>query len=160
MKVKELMVREVKACFPYDTLNAAAKSMWDYDCGCVPVVDEQSRVVGMITDRDISMAAYIQGTSLTGSQVASAMAEQVFSCHPEDDVNTAENIMREHKVRRLPVVDADGHLVGLISLNDIVREAARERALKGPRQVSDMEIAQTLAAVCAPRPAGAFARAA
>ena len=160
MKVKELMVRDVKTCFPHDTLNAAAKIMWDYDCGCVPVVDEQALLVGMITDRDLSMAAYTQGTSLTGSQVSSAMAKQVFSCHPDDDLNTAENIMRVHKIRRLPVVDAAGHLVGLISLNDIVREAERERALKGPRQVSDMEIAQTLAAVCASRLAGAFSRAA
>jgi CBS domain-containing protein len=152
MKVKDLMVSEVKCCGGLDTLNSAAQLMWDNDIGCVPVVDKDGHVIGMLTDRDICMAAYIQGVALKDSVVTSAMSKQVFACGPEDNVAAAEELMREKQVRRLPVIDARGHLAGIISLNDIAREATREAGLKQAREVSDSEITGTLASVCAPRP--------
>jgi len=150
MKVKELMNESVKSCSTFTTLNSAAGIMWDNDCGCVPVVDNEGHVVGMITDRDISMAAYTQGVALTASLVTSAMSKQVFSCRADDDITTAEKIMRDKQVRRLPVVDANNRLVGIISLNDIAREAEREQASRATRQVTDSEIARVMEAVCAP----------
>jgi CBS domain-containing protein len=128
--------------------------MWEGDCGCVPVVDQDGRVVGMLTDRDVCMAAYTQGKPLTDVRVESAMAKQVHSCRPDDAVATAERTMRERQVRRLPVIDAKGRLVGLLSLNDIAIEAVRERELR-QREVSAAEVGLTLAALCAhraPRP--------
>jgi CBS domain-containing protein len=122
----------------------------DNDIGCVPVV-EHGRVVGMVTDRDICMAAYIQGVSLTGALVTSAMSKEVFSCAPNDDIATAEKLMREKQVRRLPVIDAQGHLAGIISLNDIAREGEQEAEMKKTREVTDAEIARVMASVCAPR---------
>jgi len=150
MKVRDLMITEVKCCETYNTLNSAAQMMWDNDIGCVPVV-EHGRVVGMLTDRDICMAAYLQGVSLTGALVTSAMSKEVFSCAPNDDIATAEKLMREKQVRRLPVIDAQGHLAGLISLNDIAREGEHEAEMKKTREVSDAEIARVMASVCAPR---------
>jgi CBS domain-containing protein len=143
MKVEETMTREVKVCAPSDVLNRAAQLMWENDCGCVPVVEGDSNVVGMLTDRDICMAAYTQGEALNAMQVSSAMAHEVFACRPSDDLLSAEQIMRQHHVHRLPVVSADGKLVGVISLNDIARGA------DGPAAKS--EVADTLAAVCTPR---------
>ncbi len=105
----------------------------------------------MITDRDICMAAYLQGAALTAALVTSAMSKQVFCCKADDDIATAEETMREKQVRRLPVVDAQDHLVGVISLNDIAREGERELSGKAARQVSDAEITRLMAAVCAPR---------
>lgn len=151
MKIRDLMVTEVKCCSDYNTLNTAAQMMWENDIGCLPVADKDGRVLGMLTDRDICMAAYLQGVGLTGAPVTSAMSKQVFCCAPDDDVATAEKLMREKQVRRLPVIDAEGRLGGLIGLSDIVREAQREATAKKPRAVSDAEIARVMAAVSAPR---------
>ncbi len=151
MKVKELMTTDIKCCPDYCTLNTAAQIMWDHDIGCVPVVDHTGRVIGMLTDRDVCMGAFLQGTPLTGATVTSAMSKRVFSCSGDDDIGAAERLMKEKQVHRLPVIDSDGRPVGLISLNDIAREGAREAAARSARQVSDADIVQTLATVCAPR---------
>jgi len=149
VKVEELMTREVATCRSDDMLNRAAELMWNRDCGCVPVVDEEKHVVGMITDRDICMAAYTRGSRLADLRVADAMARQVESCWNTDDIGTAEEMMRTRRVRRLPVLASDRRLAGVLSLNDIAREAARERRL----QLGDVtldEVAGTLAGVCQP----------
>lgn len=148
MKVKDLMATEVKCCAGYDTLNSAAQLMWEHDIGCVPVIDNDRRVIGMLTDRDICMAAYTQGVALSGAPVTSAMSKQVFACAPDDEVAVAEKLMREQQVRRLPVLDGQGRLARIISLNDIAREGAREAELKRAREVTDAEIAQLLTSVC------------
>lgn len=151
MKVRDLMTTDVKSCPEYSTLNTAAQMMWEHDVGCIPVVDRENRVIGILTDRDISMSAYLQGVSLTGAQVTSAMSKQVFSCRPEDDIAVAEKLMREKQVHRLPVVDAQGRLVGVLSVNDLACEAAQEGQAKKARQVTDAELTQLIASVNAPR---------
>jgi len=124
MRVEEIMTREVEACRPDDTLNTAADIMWQTDCGCVPVIDGSSkRVIGMITDRDICMAAYLSGQPLQALTIEGAMAKTVYSCNPQDPLATAERIMREAQIRRLPAVDEHGRLVGIISLSDIAMSA-------------------------------------
>jgi CBS domain-containing protein len=151
MKVAELMTGGVKVCAPQDSLNQAAKIMWENDCGCVPVVDRNSRVVGIVTDRDICMAAYTQGVSLHLIPADIAMARHVISCAPEDDVAIAEKLMQENKVHRVPVVTSEGKLVGIVSLSDLAREAERERSAGVQRQVSSEEVAETVGAIRQPR---------
>ena len=151
MKVEQVMNRNVKTCLANDTLNRAAQLMWENDCGCVPVVDDDGRAVGMITDRDVCMAAYTQGGMLSHLRVGSAMAREVRSCRPMDTVAEAESIMRAAQVRRLPVVDAERHIVGLLSLNDIAREVARERGASGKPELGSEDVAETLGAICIPR---------
>jgi len=153
MNVEQIMTRLVKTCSPDDSLDAAARLMWDNDCGCVPVVDEQDRCVGVITDRDICMAAYTQGQRLSDIQVRAAMSGACHTAGPHDAVASAERAMQEHEVRRLPVIDQDGHLVGIVSLADITCEAARESHSKRG-DVTLEEVAVTLSAVCRPRNAG------
>ena len=150
MNVGQLMTQNVRACRPEDNLSTAAQIMWDNDCGCVPVVDANRRLVGMLTDRDICMAAYTRGGRLRDLQVSGAMSKQALTCKPEDTLGAAEEIMRTNQVRRLPVVDAEGHLFGIISLNDMAREAERERTRK-QKEVTTDEIGLTLAAICKPR---------
>ncbi len=82
MKVKDLMTTDVKSCRDYSTLSTAAQMMWEHDIGCVAIVDHENRVIGMLTDRDVCMSAYIQGAPLTGASVTSAMSKQVFSMPP------------------------------------------------------------------------------
>ncbi len=150
MKVDELMAKDVKTCGPRATLNVAAQIMWETDCGSVPVVGDGGEVVGMVTDRDICMAAYTRGAPLWNITVESAMSKEVHLCHPGDTVATAEEIMRRCQVRRLPVVDQSGHLVGLLSLADIARQAERERRRK-KKSVTAAEVLDDLAAICEPR---------
>ena len=147
--VKHLMTDEVHTCHQHDALNRAAQILWEHDCGCVPVLDEDSKVVAMLTDRDICMAAYLQGGSLSDLEVSCAMSDEVFSCRPNDLIAMAENHMRSNKVRRLPVVDAEGYLVGLLSLSDLAREASSEqKGKKRDRKTDSGEICKTLAAIC------------
>ncbi len=150
MNVGQLMKHNVRACTPEDTLDAAARIMWDNDCGCVPVLDAQRRVIGMLTDRDICMAAYTQGGPLRALRVSSAMSKKVYFCKPEDTLAAAEELMRTKLIHRLPVTDADGHLVGIISLNDFAREAEHERT-QAKKEVTADEVGLTLAAICTPR---------
>ncbi len=125
MKIEQIMNRNVKVCHLQDRLNKAAQIMWDEPCGAVPVVDDQRIPVGFLTDRDICMAAYTQGKSLEKLRVETAMARKVVSCKAEDDLDAAARLMQEHRTRRLPVVDRNGTLVGLLSLDDLAFEAAR-----------------------------------
>ncbi len=151
MKVKTLMTTRVVTCAEYNTLNTAAQLMWENDCGCLPVVDREGRLIGIVTDRDVCMAAYIQGAQLNGVPVVSAMSRKVISCKPDDDVLAAELMMRQNKVRRLPVMRPDRRLAGIISLDDIAREGHREHMNKLTREISDAEIARTMAAVSEPQ---------
>jgi CBS domain-containing protein len=145
MKVKDLMTGEVLTCGPQDSLAAAARIMWDHEFGSVPVVDGENRAVGVITDRDIAMAAYLQGKPLHETVVATAMSKEVHVCRPEDNISAAERTMRERQVRRLPVVDARNRVVGLLSLNDLARAGALDRG-----KVPLDEVGETLAAICRP----------
>ena len=125
MKVGQIMNRNVKACHPQDSLNKAAQIMWEERCGAVPVVDENSRPTGFLTDRDICMAAYTRGEPLAALKVEQAMARKVVSCKADDDLSAAAQLMRLSRTRRLPVIATDGTLVGLLSLDDLACEAAR-----------------------------------
>ena len=147
MNVGQLMTRSVRICEPQDALNTAAQLMWDNNCGTVAVVAD-GKAVGMLTDRDICMAAYTQGRPLSQIPVSTAMSKQLFACHPEDSVMAAEKILRANKIARLPVVSGDGHLRGILSLDDIAREALRERHGKGPVEVTAEEVCETLGAIC------------
>jgi len=150
MKVADLMMRTVHTCKPDDSLAAAAALMWDHDVGCAPVVDAGGHVVGMITDRDICMATYTRDTAPSRIDVASVMSRDIFSCSPKDALIEAEEVMRSHRVRRVPVIEDRGTLVGILSLADLALEAVREQAKRG-RAVRGEEVTTTLAAVGEPR---------
>ena len=158
MKVEQLMTKEVASCGPDQTLNDAARIMWEHDCGVVPIVDAAGthRVVGILTDRDACMAAYTRGAKLENVRVGDVMSQSVATCKPSDDLATVEATLRSAQVHRLPVVDDAGQLLGVVSLADIAREAGRETAAKR-RAVTPAEIGETLAAIRQPRALGAGA---
>jgi CBS domain-containing protein len=155
MNVAAVMTHDVHTCGLGDSLGTAAKVMWDHDCGCVPVVDG-GRVVGMLTDRDICMAAYFRGAPLNALRVGDSMSKPAHACSPNDTLDSAEKLMRANKVHRLPVIDAQGHICGILSLNDIVCGYAAKRKGAG---VGATEIAATLAAICERRSLAASAAA-
>lgn len=150
MTVADLMTRNVATCKMDDRLDVPAQLMWDLDIGCVPVVDAQQHVIGMITDRDICMATYTQVRPPHQISVGEVMAHEVYSCLPDDNLVEVEEIMRQHRVRRVPVIDLDGRLVGLISLNDLARESARQQT-RVQKELTPQDVSTTLAAICEPR---------
>jgi CBS domain-containing protein len=151
MKVEQLMARPVQSCGPNDSLAHAAQLMWDHDCGCLPVCvsNGHSQVVGVITDRDICMCALFQGRTLNDIRVSEAMSRSVYMCHPEDSLADVETSMREARIRRLPVVDAQGQLVGMISLADLAHEAKVE-SRSSRKEITETEVGDTLAVICEP----------
>lgn len=126
MQVEDIMTRAVFTCDAHADLVAVARVMWDHDCGYVPVVDEQDQLAGVVTDRDIAMAAYIHGRTLAEIPVAEIMSRPVHSCQPSASVELAHQIMRNAEIRRLPVIDRDGKLVGLVTWSDLLGAAQRE----------------------------------
>ena len=146
--VRTLMSRDVRSCKPGDSLNCAAQLMWEGDCGCVPVVDEDARVLGLITDRDICMASYTQGMPLAELPVEGSMSKQVHGCGPDESVGDALALMTEQRLRRLPVQDATGRLVGMLSLADVARWASTVRSPAADAALADLlgELAKPTAA--------------
>jgi len=129
MKIRELMTSKVHCCRPLDSLETAARMLWDHDCGVLPVVDKEGRVGAMITDRDICMAASMTGRPLAELRVAETMSDGVVSCTPEDEVYVALKLMADYQLRRLPVVDPEGRLCGIITLNDLAVAGERQSRL-------------------------------
>jgi CBS domain-containing protein len=150
MRIDQLMTKQIKSCGPDDTLERAAQLMWDNDCGCLPVCTvEGNRVLAVVTDRDICMSALFQGRALREMRVSDAMARVLKACRPTDSLAEAEKIMTEARIRRLPVIDDKGSLVGMITLGDLAQEAAREHG-SGKSDVTEAAVSDTLAAICRP----------
>ena len=130
MQIAEVMTSSPLTCVPDTTAAEAAHLMWEGDCGVLPVVRERT-LVGIVTDRDLFIALATRNfrpSELTVGDVAHAPA---VTCSPRDDVHQAMGKMKTHRVRRLPVVDQEGMLVGIVSMNDLVLAVAPESPLGG-----------------------------
>ncbi len=160
MRIKQLMTSDVATCRPDSNLAVVAQLMWDRDCGLVPVVDATGKVVGVITDRDVCIAAATRRLAPEQITAAQAMSHQpIHTIRPDDRVEQALAMMKRFQVRRLPVVGADRALKGIVSLNDLVLATQGVVATQGglATQAKDgptaADILNTLAAICAHRPA-------
>jgi CBS domain-containing protein len=145
MTVKEIMTGNVKACGESTDLASAAKIMWDCDCGIVPVVNAERRVVGVITDRDICIALATRQATSGSLSVRDVLRPDVQTCSADDDVRDALRLLKNRRVRRLPVVDRQGRLIGIISLNDLVAHASWGKGAELPGD----EFLDTMKAICA-----------
>ena len=146
MRVQDIMSEAVKSCRPEMNLAEAASIMWEGDCGILPVTGEGGKVIGMITDRDIAMAAGTTNRIAADIQVGDAMSRDVFDCNPDDDIHAALETMRKGKVRRLPVVNSDGVIEGMLSINDLARHAEKTDARKAT-ELSFEDVVITLKAI-------------
>lgn len=153
MRVYSVMKREPRTCTPETDLATAGRTMAQVDCGFLPVIDADRRVVGLVTDRDICLAVTLRDELPSSLKVQDAISGEVYSCAADEEITEALNTMREYGIRRLPVLDMAGRLEGILSLDDIVLEA---RAL-GSEQFTGpfySDIARTLKAICShPMPA-------
>lgn len=146
MHILEVMSHPLITCPADATLDQVARLMWEFDCGSIPIRDEDERLAGFVTDRDICMAAYTQGKPLHEIPVSTAMARTVIAVYEHDSVESVERLMQENQIRRVPVLDADGRPTGIVSLNDLARLAGRMH-----RGQVDRELIRTLAAISQPR---------
>jgi CBS domain-containing protein len=152
MNVADLMTRNPQTCGPDDMLNRAAQIMWENDCGCVAVVDADGKAIGMLTDRDICMSAYTSGQPLWQIPVSEAMSKHVHGVREDDLLDVVESLMRRVRVRRVPVLDGDGRIKGILSMNDLARHAHRTAGRNGNGNgLSGDSIWRTLAAISEPR---------
>jgi len=151
MNVEHCMSREPKACFAGDDLGYVARVMWEEDCGFVPVIEQEGRVIGVVTDRDVCMAALHSGAPLWALRAYDAMARTIYCCRPEDALEDAERTMQVAQVRRLPVIDDEDRLVGVLSLNDVARHTRARADARATRDPLVRELVATLGAVCEPR---------
>ncbi len=132
MKVRELMTQDVQYCGPDTNLASAAKMMWDSDCGALPILNVEGRVMGVITDRDICMAASTKDRTPSAITVWETSSGKAVTCRPDDDVHDALKRMEQARVRRLPVVDEDGTLRGMLAMNDLILAAGEHRGRSAP----------------------------
>src|ERR1700694_2536369 len=127
MKVRDVMVKEVKFCSAETNLAAATEILWKEGVGSLPVV-ESGRVLGIITDRDVAIALGTRNAKAGETLVKNVALPKLFYCAPEDDIHVALGTMRAQKVRRLPVMDSKGTLQGILCLDDIVLYAGEKAA--------------------------------
>lgn len=150
MKVKKVMTTDVGFCSAEENLSKAVEIMWQRDCGAVPVVDSESKPVGMITDRDIAVAAASRNKRASQIKIGEVMSNRIFSCLETDDAEDVLKKMRRAKVKRLPVVGENGALTGIISITDLILKAPKLKkkiysALKSigkPRSIVLKEVAE------------------
>ncbi|MHC4952581.1 MAG: CBS domain-containing protein [Planctomycetota bacterium] len=146
MNVERLMSSDVVSCRPDDSMAQAARAMWDRDCGVVPVVDSDRVLVGIVTDRDICIAALTKGRTLDEMAVGAVMRRKVYSCRADQSLRAVHALLREFQVRRLPVVDEQSRLVGVVSINDLALAAAETEDASRTERLC--EVAETMAAIC------------
>tara|TARA_Y100001951_G_C11230317_1_gene234203 strand:- start:23 stop:475 length:453 start_codon:yes stop_codon:yes gene_type:complete len=138
---------DIRSIQANQTLQQAAQIMWEADCGSLPVLNDDKQTIGMITDRDIAMAGFIQGLPLSDIPVKDVMSKTLISIGPEQDLTEAEQLMQANQLRRLPVLNSKKQLVGILSLNDIAAAYKRDSG----KQVNANEVADTLASICTHR---------
>ena len=146
MKVNDLFKRAVKSCTPLASLDAVGRIMWESDCGAVPVVNAEGKAVGILTDRDIAMAMAAKNRGSSQILVRELTSGELFSCAPDEDVSAAIQKMQTHRVRRLPVVDPQGLLMGMLSLSDLAK-AAKPGNGAGSSEISFEDVVLTMKAV-------------
>ena len=147
MRVQDVMTSPAHSCTREVSLADAALAMRDYDCGALPVLDAAGRPVGILTDRDICLAVSRKNRFPATIPVREVMTMHPLTCTPASDLADVLGAMAASQVRRLPVVDSDDRLVGILSLSDVVSGAHA-----GPESPLLRQLIATFRAICGPRP--------
>jgi len=142
MTIREVMTKNPAFCAPSSSAQTAALIMQQKDTGIVPVTEDafSRKLVGVVTDRDLCLAVLVRGRDPSHVWVQECMTREPVTCHLDEEVGAALRRMREHQVRRIPVVDEAGKLKGIVSLVDLVRQWA----------ISPDELFDTLEKICEP----------
>jgi len=137
-RAADLMTRNIATVHPNDRIEYAAQLMGQCDCGAVPVVDRQGRMIGMVTDRDIAIRIVGNGVDTMRARVGDCMTDEVFACHVNDSLDDCMRMMKHHQIRRVPVIDDRDRIVGIISQADLAQHAGELHGRGQRRAVSDV----------------------
>jgi len=151
MKVADMMAKPPAYCSPQTNLAAAVEILWRQNCGILPIVDSEEKVLGLVTDRDICVALGTRNRLPSDMTVGEVTSGKVIACKPDDDIRGALATMAEAKVRRLPVIDAEGKLQGVLSVDDVVLRT-ETGTIKGDSELSFEDLANTLKILYASKP--------
>jgi CBS domain-containing protein len=138
MRCEEIMKRDVECCTPQATAQAAAQRMREQQIGFLPVCDEARKVLGTVTDRDLTLRILADARAPT-TPLGEVLTREVVACRPEDDLRKAEELMGRNQKSRIMCVDGEGRLVGVISLSDIAQKENGAKAAQTLRKVSERE---------------------
>ena len=127
MQVSELMTRDVECARANDTVQEAAEKMRDLNIGDLPVCGDDDRLVGMLTDRDVTTRAVSEGLDPWTCRVRDVMTPSIIYCHEDQDITEAAQLMKENQIRRLVVLDSNKHLTGIVSLGDLAVEGGDDK---------------------------------
>jgi CBS domain-containing protein len=141
MKVKEIMSAEARTCTRATNVAEAAALMLDGDCGILPVLDD-GRLAGVVTDRDMYIALATRNRRASELTVGDVIQAPAHTCAPDDELQAALETMKQHRVRRLPVEGFNGAVMGILSLDDIVRVAGQRQAVR------EADVIDALRAIC------------
>jgi CBS domain-containing protein len=130
------MTENPKCCAPDTSLEEVAKMMVEIDCGCIPVVDENSKPIGMITDRDITVRTVAKGKNPLDLTVGKVMTSDVYTVTPETSIEECCRIMEQKQVRRIAVVDSSGVCCGMVAQADVANYASRKQTAEVVQEVS------------------------
>lgn len=136
MQLNEVMTRQVEVVSPMATLQEAAQKMRDHGIGALPVCSREV-LVGMVTDRDIVVKAVAEGQNLSAARVEQALSPHVLYCFEDQPVEDAAKMMADNQVRRLPIVNRDKRLVGIVSLGDVSVKASESAAGEALESISE-----------------------
>ena len=143
MKVKEIMTQAAVCCGPETNVGRAVELLWERNVGMLPVVGNDGKLIGVVTDRDLCIAMGTRNRLPGDLTVGEVATRQVFVCKPDDDVHEALSIMSTNQIRRLPVVNNDGVPQGILSMDDLVVHSEVGK-LRGACELSSEEVTQSL----------------
>jgi CBS domain-containing protein len=145
MKVRDIMTQPPQTCRLDTDIATASRRMRDHACGTLVVLDKRGRVAGMVTERHVAVAIADASRPPLYITVAEVMSHKTRTCSPDEEIGTALGTMAELKVRRLPVVNGDGDLKGVLSIDDVILWGVENRA------VTAKELLHALRSICTPR---------
>jgi CBS domain-containing protein len=157
MKVQDVMMRTPAFCTPETNLGAAVEILWSRNCGMLPVVDARQKVIGVVTDRDLCVALGTRNKLPGRMTVGEVVKGEVYACRAQDDIRAALQTMAQYKVRRLPVVDRDGMLEGILSMDNVIlhtevgawgraSDLSHEEVIKALQRIYGPSVPQTVEA--------------
>ena len=145
MKISDIMTRNPLTCTPETTAAEAAHLMWEADCGILPVINDDG-IDGVVTDRDLFVALATRNEPASNLRVGAVTTKSIVTCAPDNDVHQALALMKQERVRRIPVVGLSGEVLGIVSMNDLVRIA------DNGGEVTTEQVLDALKAICAHQP--------
>ena len=139
MKVRDYMSDKVYSCTPSTSVYDAAKLMQENHVGCIPICDNENCMIGVVTDRDLVLRCIANDKNAKETPVSDIMTTNVWTCKPDDEMSNAQNKMGEEQVRRLPVVDNNGKVIGMLTIGDLVNNDL---------ELGQNEVSDTLNSIC------------